>query len=475
MSVRPGSAVQPIEGDVVVLTLGSPANGGSNVSRRTPEDKVIFVEGGIEGETVRARITRSKSSESFLRARVTEVLEASEHRREHPWPLADPMSGSIGGAELGHVDPVHQRDIKARAANDALLRIGRFDESELRSAGLLPSIAQFVEIPSGSAGARTRVAFAVGPGGSLGMHPSGSSDVVPVDDMPMAVDRLRSPELFNLDFTGLERVELAAGTDDVLVLLIPQAARRPVRGRRNERRTAPVSISEARLRRLADDVHEILGARVAAWWPLTQRLLPLVGEPELRQSVAFTPQLTQEFVVTGDGFWQIHEGAPERLSRAVMGLMGLEPGDRLADLYAGAGLFTGAILAQSETAGVEGISVDSIEAYPVTSRDAAETFGSDARVNVVTSKVEDALGGRAYDAVVLDPSRVGAGADAVAAIAATNPSRIVYVSCDAGSFARDARLLKEAGYRMDHRELFDIYPDTHHVETVARFTRGLRG
>ena len=504
-----GRAEQPTAGDrvgdVLDLDVGAPANGGAHVARRGPGEKVVFVSGALEGERVRALVTRAQPKEGFVRARVVEVREPSPARRRHPWPVADPLEApggvAVGGAELGHALPAEQRRIKATAANDALVRIGRFPAEGLAEAGLMPQEAREVPVPSGSEGWRTRIALAVGRDGRLGMHPSGTRDVLPLEDMPLAVDALRIPGLFRTDFTGLERVELAAGSDQVLVLLVERAARRPQRGqsRRGSRPAGHRPLSPRRWTELAEAAAaavrehqarraesggaavaaEPQGVSVAAWSPTTGELTPLIGRAELRQDVLHGG-VRRSYRVTGDGFWQIHEGAPQALADAAMELLDPRPGERIADLYAGAGLFTGAVLETVSARGGLCGSLLSVEAYPVTSADAeantlGERMGEDAGVRVVASKVEDALNGERLDALVLDPSRAGAGASAVRALAGTGASRIVYISCDAASFARDARLLAEEGYALVRRELFDIYPDTHHVETAALFQRESEG
>lgn len=504
-----GSAARPAAedrlGDELLLEIGPPANGGAHVARRGPGRKVVFVSGALEGERVRAVVTRAQPKEGFVRARAREVLEASPARRRHPWSLADPLAApggtAVGGAELGHAEPAEQRRIKAKAANDALVRIGRFPAEELERAGLLPREAREVPVPSGSEGWRTRIALAVGPEGRLGMHPSGTRQFLPVEDMPLAVDALRIPGLFRADFSGLERVELAAGTDQVLVLLVERAARRPQRGGGGRFRRSPVQrpLSARRWAELAETAAAAVrehqearaasggadgpaaprGVSVAAWSPTTGELTPLIGTPELRQDVVHSG-VRRSYRVTGDGFWQIHEGAAQTLADAAMELLAPRPGERIADLYGGAGLFTGAVLETVSARGGRCGSLLSVEAYPVTSADAAENTRGDrvaegAAVQVRTAKVEDALEGERLDALVLDPSRAGAGADAVRAIAGTGAARVVYISCDAASFARDARLLADEGYALVRRELFDIYPDTHHVETAALFQREAEG
>ena len=78
---------------------------------------------------------------------------------------------------------------------------------------------------------------------------------------------------------------------------------------------------------------------------------------------------------------------------------------------------------------------------------------------------------RAPATLVLDPPRTGVSTEAMSGILALKPGRVVYVSCDVATLARDARRFVEAGYRLAHMEAFDLFPNTAHVETLAVFVR----
>jgi len=156
-----------------------------------------------------------------------------------------------------------------------------------------------------------------------------------------------------------------------------------------------------------------------------------------------------------------------------------QPGQIVADLYAGAGLFS-AFLA--DAVGPEG-RVYSVEASRGASKDARRNLlGAEQAIvlNGPTDKVlgswlkhperavaDGGLADTAVDTVVLDPPRSGAGRRAVERILALRPGRIVYVSCDPASFARDLAWLREGGYEVERARVFDLYPDTHHLESVT--------
>jgi tRNA/tmRNA/rRNA uracil-C5-methylase (TrmA/RlmC/RlmD family) len=172
------------------------------------------------------------------------------------------------------------------------------------------------------------------------------------------------------------------------------------------------------------------------------------------------------FRVGGSGFWQVHPAAAETLVDAVMAGAGVEPGDRVVDLYAGVGLFT-AFLAEAAGPGGE---VVSVEADPGGSRDARRNLHDRPTVRLVGETVERAfrsgqIGERA-DVVVLDPPRTGA-KRAVHDIAGLGARRVVYVACDPAALARDLATFAESGYRLDSLRAFALFPMTHHVECVA--------
>jgi tRNA/tmRNA/rRNA uracil-C5-methylase (TrmA/RlmC/RlmD family) len=179
-----------------------------------------------------------------------------------------------------------------------------------------------------------------------------------------------------------------------------------------------------------------------------------------------------EYRVTGDGFWQIHRDAPDTLVGAVTGFLHdggyLDAGSVVADLYAGAGLFTAPL---ADAVGVTG-SVLSVEGAAGASRDARKNLHGAAQVEIVQGKVERVLrqAPRNFDALVLDPPRAGAGKAVVNQLAAAGPRAIAYVSCDPASFARDVGYFQQAGWGLSGLRAFDLYPHTHHMETVALLT-----
>jgi tRNA/tmRNA/rRNA uracil-C5-methylase (TrmA/RlmC/RlmD family) len=254
-------------------------------------------------------------------------------------------------------------------------------------------------------GWRTRVQWAVGADGRTGLHRHRSSEVVPVEHCLISVE---DPPAGDLPPGSTVEVTAVAGQRAVTV-----------DGRRVEGH----------------------GVRV-----------PVAG---------------RRFEVAAGGFWQVHVRAPEVLWDAVREGLRPRPGESVADLYAGAGLFTALL---GDAVGPMG-SVVAVEGSTRACADAARNTDDQPWVRIRTAAVSAALVSRlAVDLVVLDPPRAGAGLEVSAALAALRPRAVGYVSCDPATLARDLAVFREAGWDVASLRAFDLYPQTEHVELVAVLT-----
>ena len=436
------------------LTLERIAHGGHCVARH--EGRVIFVRHGIPGERVIARVDDPETEKRFWNASVVKVLDPSEDRVPHFWELADALRAEklgtlpVGGAEFGHISLERQRALKAEVFREQLTRLGHRDPDEVGFTHV-ESVPVSKTVPDDGLAWRSRVSFSVTDGGQLAMHPSHSHELVTVREMPLAAEAINNLKLWDTDFSGYERVEVAApssGQAPLLVLVPTPANRKPKfpRGESLTQVSGVVLIQQTR--GSAGDGRGNLRA--------------LTGRTDVTEQAG-----DRELRVTGEGFWQIHRGAPKALKDAMLDFAQPAPGDRVADLYAGAGLFTAAL---ADAVGITG-HVLSIEGAPGTSEDAAFNFANDPQVTVTRGRVERILSqvmrGKSLDAIVLDPPRTGAGKQAVAAMAATSARRIAYVSCDPASFSRDVAYFANHGYELRKARVFDLYPHTHHMEVVG--------
>lgn len=406
------------------LDVTNVAHGGVSVARL--EGRVVFVSDTLPGERVLARITE-RSKKSFWRAETVRVLDASPHRRAHVWEAASvdrDASDRAGGAEFGHIELAHQRELKRQVLVDALQRFGRMPEEAVD--GLTVEAAPG-DIEANGLGWRTRVSLHVDAEGRIGPYAARTHRVVPVRDLPLATDAVASIAPLDRRFDGAERIDLVAP-----------------------------SAGEARM---------------------------IVRGPGSRDGATITERVgTREFALDEGGFWQVHRQAASVLTDAVRHAVDdtlFDPHAANLDLYGGVGLLAAAL---GDAFGPE-TRVTSVESSPRATDHAAENLAEWVGALAVTARVDAYLrtlerqAGSAERArleaatVVLDPPRSGAGGEVVGLLAGLRPAQVVYVACDPVALARDIALFAEQGYSVRSLRAFDLFPHTHHVEAVALLTR----
>ncbi|MDO5492076.1 MAG: class I SAM-dependent RNA methyltransferase [Nesterenkonia sp.] len=493
-----GPSAQEGRGASVELTVGvgPMAHGGHCLARH--EGRVVFVRHAVPGETVRVRIDDPQPGAKFWRGDVIEVLERSEHRRRHIWKLADALRAHqmgrppVGGAEYGHMTDQHQRWIKAHVFRDTLQRVGGISVHDLASGRSLIDgelhVRDVGDRAEDGVHWRTRVSFAVDDAGALCMKPHRSHELIELRGMPLAVPAVNGSGLFGADFTGARTVDLIApGGEGPLALVVRPAESGPqlqgLRDRldsmaRRDERVGTVLLAEQSPdggragRRGRRGGRPQRGRATTASQAGTEERFELLSGPrtvtEPLPTAPEPPYGAGDLSLRPESFWQIHRSAPEALVRTVDEMCPLDGGESVADLYAGAGLFTAWAAARTGETG----RVLSVEAAGPSAASAAERFGDHSRITLRRSPVEHVLGDLAgQDVVVMDPPRAGAGRQVIAGIDEAAPRRIVYVSCDPASFARDAAGLMRRGWRFVDLRVLDLYPNTHHMESVAVFAR----
>ena len=431
----------------------------------------------------------------------------------------------LGGMEYGHISLAEQRRYKTDIVRTQINRLGGLP---LESPLLTNLIVEELPLRDNNEGLswRTRVRYNVTkirtqpsdqqnsnePGSQknsgkkspavtwrVGMHPYRASQPVPVVDFPLAAPELRNLELEKLNLRGVREVEATVSSRGRVLLQFIVDPR--------------FSIEE-----VAKDIEQ---QAADAWGLLAKRKISLFftpqstsnGKPKRRRpGSSHTPyrrvpegdqllgaglrSVTEEvtfgsrrfsYQVSAGGFWQIHRAAPSTMVGTMLTMLRPQEGECTLDLYAGAGLFTAAL---ADAVGATG-TVVSIEGSPVTHKDARSNFAPDGcsrtensantRIEVIRGDVARHLVDLktalefgeipAIDAVVLDPSREGANRTTLERLDALDPKRILYVACDPASLGRDTGILRELGWDMVQLRAFDMYPNTHHVESVALFER----
>jgi tRNA/tmRNA/rRNA uracil-C5-methylase (TrmA/RlmC/RlmD family) len=441
MSSRAPSSPAPLEtGETIELDVTGIAHGGVSVARH--DGRVVFVADAIPGERVRALVTDAKKK-SFARATVVEVLDASADRQPHVWAEAAverAPEDRAGGAEFGHIALDRQRSLKAEVLADAMRRFGGVEFAAADDEDLGEALAEFVEPApgddeTGGLGYRTRVRLHVDPEtGAVGPYAARSRRVIPVTSLPLASEGIH--QIAPLD-------ELMPGV--ATVDLIDPAA---------------------------DDPRMLLG---------------LPGEKTRAGENDVIRELVEDrgFLVRAGGFWQVHREAPTVLFTAVRDAIAeliddgrFDPAAGNLDLYGGVGLLAAAV---AEAAG-PGIKVTTVEAEAGATDDAAENLSELVGALAVTARVDRHLAEllRASapvrdrlrrGTVVLDPPRSGAGGGVMGQLVELSPANVVYVACDPVALARDTKTLRDAGYELTGLRAFDIFPHTHHFESLAVFQR----
>jgi len=417
-------SIAPSTGSVEVIVDGF-AHGGEGVGRM--DGKVVLIAGALPGERVRATVTEDHPR--WSRARLDEVLIASPDRVTPPCPVAQ----DCGGCDLQHVAPDAARALKTRVVREQLARLGGFGASA-------HELVEDCRPVGPDLGYRNHVQLHAGPDGALGFHRAGTHEVVAVDRCLVATDEVNAL--------------LAAFSSDAGA---PTVALRAI----GDARTAVVTPGEGSVALPASI--PTLALRQADGAPVVVR-----GEATAHVDVAGI-----ELEVPVDAFFQVNLDGAEALVSLVRECSGEVAHRDVWDLYAGVGLLA-LPLARD---GAHVLAVESSASAAAALDRTAATQGLEVtvlaeRVDRVTHRTAE--GDRSLEApeiVIADPPRAGLGRHVIADLARLAPSRIVLVACDVASFARDARDLTAAGFRLTRAVPLDLFPMTHHVEIVATFER----
>lgn len=448
----------PAEETELVLEVTDLAFGGRGVAR-TAQGLVVFVEGGLAGESVRARIVRRRAG--YAEAVVLEILRASPDRVVPPCE----HYGECGGCDLQHLRPEAQARAKREQVAAILSRI----------AGLQRPPVRDTIVAEEAWGYRFRMDFdwiARPSGGALGLHRRGRpAEIVPIRRCHLMTERGNRILSFLASAASARRLDPwdparrrgllrratlqeARSTEEILITLETARGDPPA------------------LRDLAAD--------------LVRRFPRVVGV--VRREIDRQGRLVEESIFSGrdhlyeeiDGdrfrvpagaFFQPNTCLSGRLRQEVMEALDPRKTGSVLELYCGVGFFTLALARRAgEVVALEG----SREAVRAARENVAR--GAIGEVRLICGEVSDALPEllreKAWDGLLVDPPRAGLPRGAAASIAASQVQRLVYVSCDPATLARDLRILTGSGrFRLDSVTPLDLFPQTHHIECVARLER----
>ena len=390
-----------------VVRVERPATGGG--VGRLDDGRVVFVRHSLPGELVRVEITETTTS--FSRGDAVEILEPSVERVIPPCPYAHP--GGCGGCDLQHASFAAQSSWKAAVVAEHLKRIGGIERD-----------VQIISPPSPAHASRTRLRCAVNEQGQLCLRAARSHDLVAIDACWIAESGFLPA--FATSWDGAEEVELRAIGDGEPFAVVKR------------------------------DTHR----------GMMYELCSLHGEPLEPSTHSRVGVQDTYFSVSPRSFWQSHRDAPDLLLATVCDFAQVQPDDHVCDLFSGVGLFA---VPLAKAVGPGG-RVTAVEQSPYAVRDARQNGDGLRQLKVrewsgSPRAINDAVA--AGDLVVIDPPRGGLAKGVADALVRRAPRRIVYVSCDAATLARDLKSLITGGYVLDKLRVFDLFPMTEHVESVA--------
>ena len=190
------------------------------------------------------------------------------------------------------------------------------------------------------------------------------------------------------------------------------------------------------------------------------------------RSISGPTQLVEQvgensFKISPTSFWQSHKAAAALLVSTVLASLEIRKTDHICDLYSGVGLFAAALVKKLDSSGL----VSMIESDKNAVADARKIFAKNSNVHIMQGLVAQQLPSiKSADLIILDPPRTGAGDAVIKQIVRLKPRKIIYISCDPASLARDTKTLIDSGYKLDHIRGFDLFPMTQHIECVAGFS-----
>jgi 23S rRNA (uracil1939-C5)-methyltransferase len=449
---------KPRRGETIELVVDDLAFGGDGVGRT--DGYVMFVRGGLPGDRLRVRVTEARGR--YGRGAIESVVTPSPDRVEAPCPYF----GRCGGCRLQHLAYPAQLAFKAKQVHDCLTRLGGLPPFELRP--IVPAPETY--------GYRNKMEFTVvDPGPAVGLHAAERYDVV------LDIERcLLQSETMNAlldEFRGQARARALSVWD-------PRSERGLLRfltvreGRRTGQAMVNVVASAPDIAALMP-VAENLKARV----PATTSVLLNVNDTKASVATGSEEHLllgqdhiTERldgvaFQVSANSFFQTNTAQAERLFALVAEACELDGTETVLDLYSGTGAIS--LLLARRAARVYGIEVAAAAVADATRNARANgidncTFLAGEVRHVLPALMSE---GMRASVVVADPPRAGFHPKALAALAALAPARIVYVSCNPATLARDVGDLARQGYRLAWVQPVDMFPQTPHIEAIARLSR----
>jgi 23S rRNA (uracil1939-C5)-methyltransferase len=416
----------------ITLEIDSLSYGPYGIGRRG--GKAVMIPHTAPGDIVEAQITEAR--ERYEIGQLIRVTKPSAVRQAPPCPYVP----ACGGCTWQHIEYATQLKAKRQSVEDALRRIGKLDGYDLR-----PIIPSSLECRY-----RRRIRLQISPSGKLGYYGAGSHRVVEIDSCLIADERLHGAMAVTERWlrgvrTSITEVEIVCGEGSGEIVVVAQSAGEFLQ---TDNAACEAFVYEGR----------------------TAQGLILNGKSWRNTwgEVAITVRLTGGLAlkVDADVFTQVNPEGNRRLIAELIDAAGLQANDRLLELYCGAGNFTLPLAQRSrEVVAVEG------DRRSITNGKLNAQKNAMENIRWICSAVPAAVARLQrrevkFDKIVLDPPRAGA-KDIAASLAALGAAKMIYVSCDPTTLARDLAALAKFGYKTKWLQPIDLFPQTFHVETLA--------
>ncbi len=450
------AATRPHRGDRLELVIDSLAHGGAGVARR--DGYVVFVAGGLPGDTVLAEVGKSKRA--YAEARAIDIIKPSPDRLD---PVADHP-----GAPWQVLPYEKQLEIKQAQVEDALRRIGHLDG--FRMEPILPAVAQWRY--------RNKLEYSFGTDANdgrliCGFHAPGRwEEIVEVTDCMLASEASNQAREEVVAFCrehNLDAFDRRTNTGFLRNLVVREGRRTgQLQVRLVTGPTTPGQLDREAFAAATPSADALLWTRTESVAETTQGGITdlLKGREKLDERLGGL-----ELAISPEAFFQTNTEMAERLYALAIDYAELSGYDRVYDLYCGIG--TIGLLMAPRAAEVWGLEIieaaiaDAIASARTNEIDNVHFFAGDARLAL--RELSERAG--RPDVLVVDPPRAGLSQKIVRRVIETAPRRIVYVSCNPTTLAPNAAQLVEAGYELTKVRPVDMFPQTPHVECVAQLER----
>ena len=416
------------EGDRYTVKIESIASCGFGVSHI--DGFAVFVRDAVTGDVADVEITEVKKR--FAYARIVELIQKSPHRIENRCSF----SKLCGGCDFGHVEYLHQLDTKKEIVENAIRRIGAIADFELDE--IIGCKKQY--------GYRNKVVFAVDDD-RIGYNEKKSHRVLEIEEC-LLFDKINKDIIRAIKgkTNGIKKVFLRIAKGKVMVVLYADTL--------NIESTIVKSISD-----------------------VSENIVSIILRTKKEQKILYgTDRLIDEilgvrFEISPDSFFQVNPEQTEVLYKKAIEFADIKKDDFVMDIYCGIGTIS--LIAARNAKKVIGIEIvdkaieDARENARINGIENAKFF-ADSADKIVPKLIES---GEKPDIVILDPPRSGSDEKTLGAILEVRPKRIVYVSCNPSTLARDLKFLCGDTYKITASTAVDMFPQTEHVETVVLMSR----